>query len=153
MDWPPLQGQEIAHLKEHFGSAQQLRASFDSESEVRDLICLFWPGILLQWSKETERADKRRRREVLRGALETLTTRPARPDLAQAFDQSTRDNPLVLLEAEERLARERYALLLAGFIKETRLLTDPDSAWKRLFDAQRSKTLRNRFKAWSNFRM
>ena len=32
MDWPHLQGQEIARLREHFGSAQQLRASFDNES-------------------------------------------------------------------------------------------------------------------------
>ena len=62
---------------------------------------------LLQWSQETERADKRRRREILRGALETLTTCPSRPDLSQAFDQSTRDNPLVLLEG---LARRKKAM-------------------------------------------
>ena len=191
MEWPPLQGQEVALLREHYASPLQLRASFDSEAEASDLINLYWPGIgtdgvkervkiLLQWSSDTERAVKRRRREILREALETLTTRPVRPDLAESFDQSTRENPLVLLEgmarrkkamsgdadptqraAEERTAREKYALLLAGFVKEAKLpvvdqlqgVSDPDSAWKRLFGSRRSKTLRNRFKSWSHFRM
>ena len=191
MEWPKLQGQEIVCLKEHFGSPLQLLAAFDSEDEVKELISIYWPGMgpdgvrervktLLKWSAENAKAGKRRRREILRDSLETLPTRPARPELATSFEEATRDNPLVLLEGlarrkkllrseadpaqranEERVAREKYAVLLCGFIKEAKLpvteqlqdVSDPDSVWKRLFGNRRSKTLRNRYKSWSHFRM
>ena len=61
------------------------------------------------------------------------------------------------LEADQR---KEYALKLAGFIREAKLpvceiiarLSDPDEAWPRLFGTRRSKTLRNRYRAWVRFR-
>ena len=117
MEWPKLQGQEIARLKEHFGSPLHLLAAFDSEDEIKELIDVYWPGIgsdgvkervktLLKWSADNAKAGKRRRREILRDSLETLPSRPARPELAKSFEEATRDNPLVLLEVIDSHAGE-----------------------------------------------
>ena len=60
----------------------------------------------------------------------------------------------------EREQRELYALQMAEIIREACLpvvfqldvLQDPNKAWVRIFGSRRSKTLRNRLKAWKKFR-
>ena len=63
------------------------------------------------------------------------------------------------LEAEE-LAKKKWAMVLAEFITESKLpavasfhgLANVNAAWVRAFGARRSKTLRNRAKAWKRVR-
>ena len=60
----------------------------------------------------------------------------------------------------ERTQRDRFALQLAAFLKESCLpvslqlevLDDPNKGWIRIFGARRSKTLRNRYRDWNRFR-
>eukprot|EP00435_Cladocopium_sp_Y103_P067033 s408_g29.t1 len=60
----------------------------------------------------------------------------------------------------EREQRTVYALQLAELLKEAclpvtfqiELLQDPNRAWVRIFGSRRSKTLRNRLRAWQKFR-
>ena len=102
-----------------------------------------------------------------------------RPKLADTFDELARSNPLTLLPAllrrkrlqrentdatqradEEKLLRKKYALQLAEVIREAKLplaeqlreVEKPEEVWPRIFGTRRSKTLRNRLKAWIHFR-
>ena len=96
----------------------------------------------------------------------------------EEFEEIVRDSPAYVLEiAKRRLKRKRehkglqraelendqrniYALQLAGIVKEAclpvtfqlELLQDPNRAWIRVFGNRRSKTLRNRLRAWQKFR-
>ena len=45
MDWPSLQGQEIAQLKASFKNPQHLEAAFDDDEGARELLRLLLPGI------------------------------------------------------------------------------------------------------------
>ena len=112
------------------------------------------------------------------GLWETLPTSSAKPDVADRFEQIVHQNPLALLSGLERRKkasrsdidntqratmerqdRERYAVLLAGFIREADLpvvkhlsgVMDAD-VWLKVFGRRRSRTLRNRYKDWTNFR-
>ena len=61
---------------------------------------------------------------------------------------------------QENMDRDKYALELAWYIQEACLpaslqiatLDEPAKGWKRVFGGRRSKTLRNRVRAWSKFR-
>ena len=96
----------------------------------------------------------------------------------EEFEEIVRDSPSYVLElAKRRLKRKRehkglqraeleneqrniYALQLAEVVKEAclpvtfqlELLQDPNRAWIRIFGNRRSKTLRNRLRAWQKFR-
>ena len=96
----------------------------------------------------------------------------------EEFEEIIRDSPAYVLEiAKRRLKRKRehkglqraeleheqrnvYALQLAEIVREAclpvtfqlELLQDPNKAWIRIFGNRRSKTLRNRLRAWQKFR-
>ena len=97
--------------------------------------------------------------------------------MSEVFDESVKQNPLALLAAldrrkkampsdldanqraeTEKLALDEYAMLLADIIKNAALplvaqleaVDDGGVSWKRIFGARRSKTLRNRYKAWKS---
>ncbi|CAE7235577.1 unnamed protein product [Symbiodinium sp. CCMP2592] len=168
----------------------QLHAAFDGREEAAELIEVFMPGInrdgkyqradvLVTWARENESAIKRQRRESLHGMWEVLPQQRVVPKLTDTFDELARSNPLVLLPAlqrkrrllkentdatqrakEEQLAKKKYALQLAGILKEAKLplvqqlegVDQPEEVWPRIFGTRRSKTLRNRLKAWQPFR-
>ncbi|CAE7351564.1 unnamed protein product [Symbiodinium sp. CCMP2592] len=168
----------------------QLHAAFDGREEAAELIEVFLPGInrdgkyqradvLVTWARENESAIKRQRRESLHGMWEVLPQQRVVPKLTDTFDELARSNPLVLLPAlqrkrrllrentdatqrakEEQLAKKKYALQLAGILKEAKLplvqqlegVDQPEEVWPRIFGTRRSKTLRNRLKAWQPFR-
>ncbi|CAE7222603.1 unnamed protein product [Symbiodinium sp. CCMP2592] len=135
--------------------------------------------VLVAWAQENESAIKRQRRESLHGMWEVLPQQRVVPKLTDTFDELARSNPLVLLPAlqrkrrllrentdatqrakEEQLARKKYALQLAEILKEAKLplvqqlegVDRPEEVWPRIFGTRRSKTLRNRLKAWQPFR-
>ncbi|CAE7243210.1 unnamed protein product [Symbiodinium sp. CCMP2592] len=135
--------------------------------------------VLVAWAQENESAIKRQRRESLHGMWEVLPQQRVVPKLTDTFDELARSNPLVLLPAlqrkrrllkentdatqrakEEQLARKKYALHLAEILKEAKLplvqqlegVDRPEEVWPRIFGTRRSKTLRNRLKAWQPFR-
>ena len=98
--------------------------------------------------------------------------------LQEEFEEIIRDSPAYVLEiAKRRLKRKRehkglqraeleheqrnvYALQLAEIVREAclpetfqlELLQNPNKAWIRIFGNRRSKTLRNRLRAWQKFR-
>ncbi|CAE7632161.1 unnamed protein product [Symbiodinium sp. CCMP2592] len=135
--------------------------------------------VLVAWAQENESAIKRQRRESLQGMWEVLPQQRVVPKLTDTFDELARSNPLVLLPAlqrkrrllrentdatqrakEEQLAKKKYALQLAEILKEAKLplvlqlegVDRPEEVWPRIFGTRRSKTLRNRLKAWEPFR-
>ena len=157
--------------------------------EAAELVGALWPGIsaqgcdqraqlLMEWSKEAQREHKRQKRLGFFKILETLPGQAADRSVSEVFEESTRQNPLALLAAlerrkkimpldqdasqraeKEKLAREKYAVLLADVIKGASLplvaqleaIQDGGASWKRIFGTRRSKTLRNRYKAWKAF--
>ena len=189
MEWPPWQGQEVARLKELYGKPAVLRAAIDDQKDAVSLTESLFPGVpesavkaradaLFQWFTRTERAAKVARRETLTQMWETLPGEHEPRDLPAQFDESTKQNPLVLLEGlarrkralksdvdpsqraeEERQAREKYAALLSGVITKAKLpvvqyllgVSDSDAVWTRLFGTRRSRTLRNRYKSWDAY--
>ena len=98
--------------------------------------------------------------------------------IQEEFEEIVRDSPTYVLDlARRRLKRKRdskglqraelengqrniYALQLAEVLKEAclpvtfqlELLQDPNRAWVRIFVSRRSKTVRNRLRAWQKFR-
>ena len=191
LDWPPLQGQEVAKIKESFKNSVQLAAAFDTEAEASELVEALWPGIssqgrdqrakaLVQWAQEAQSAHKRQRRLGFFHMLETLPGAEPSRSVSDIFDESVKQNPLALLAAlerrkkatpsdmdanqraaKEKLSRERYAILLSDIIKNAGLpvvaqleaVDDGGLSWKRVFGTRRSKTLRNRYKAWKPFEL
>ena len=187
--WPSLQGQEIAKIRESFSSPLQLAGAFDTVEEAAELVGALWPGIsaqgcdqraqlLMEWSKEAQREHKRQKRLGFYKILETLPGQAADRSVSEVFEESSKQNPLALLAAlerrkkimpldqdasqraeKEKLAREKYAVLLADVIKGASLplvaqleaIQDGGVSWKRIFGTRRSKTLRNRYKAWKAF--
>ena len=55
MDWPPLQGQEVAQLKSNFRNPQHLEAAFDDDEGARELLKLLLPGIAQEGLKPARR--------------------------------------------------------------------------------------------------
>ena len=190
MSWPEMQGQELAVLKGAFTTPLQLHAAFDGREEAAELVSAFWPGIsdegrnqradvLMSWAAANGASIKRQRRESFNRMQESLPRCKGKPQLAAAFDEIARDNPLTLLPAlqrkrrqmresmdatqraeEERTSRKKYALQSGGIIREAKLplieqlagVGEPEEVWPRIFGSRRSKTLRNRLKAWLPFR-
>ncbi|CAE7237781.1 unnamed protein product [Symbiodinium sp. CCMP2592] len=135
--------------------------------------------VLVAWAQENESVIKRQRRESLQGMWEVLPQQRVVPKLTDTFDELARSNPLVLLPAlqrkrrllrentdatqrakEEQLAKKKYALQLAEILEQAKLplvqqlegVDRPEEVWPRIFGTRRSKTLRNRLKAWEPFR-
>ena len=191
LDWPPLQGQEVAKIKESFRNPVQLAAAFDTEAEASELVEALWPGIssqgrdhraktLVKWAQDTQSAHKRQRRFGFFHMLETLPGADSSRSVSDIFDESVKQNPLALLAAlerrkkaipsdldanqraaKEKLSREKYAVLLSDIIKNAGLpvvaqleaVDDGGLSWTRIFGSRRSKTLRNRYKAWKSFEL
>ena len=189
MEWPPLQGQEVSVLKQTFLSPEHLEAAFDSEDEAGELSSLVFSGIsaggladrkraLMHWKDRVQGAAKRMRRDAFTSMVEKLPGSQEVQSLTEVFASETRKNPLVLLPGldrrrkalkldkdatqraeQEKLAREKYALLLCQVIQSAKLplveilsgIEDPEGAWKRVFGTRRSKTLRNRYRSWRSF--
>ena len=189
MDWPPWQGQEVARLRELYGKPSVLHAAIDDQKDAVNLTESLFPGVpesavkaradaLFEWFMRSERAAKVARRETLAHMWEILPGEHEPRDLPAQFDETTKQNPLVLLEGlarrkralksdadpsrraeEERQAREKYAALLSGVITRAKLpvveylsgVSDSDAVWTRLFGTRRSRTLRNRYKSWDTY--
>ena len=109
MDWPPLQGQEVAQLKSNFRNPQHLEAAFDDDEGARELLKLLLPGIaqegleartqtLVKWRDQCQRPSKVLRRDSFYGMMEQLSSGVGRPPtLQETFASEARMNPLVLL--------------------------------------------------------
>ena len=189
MDWPAFTGPELVQWQSIFKRPETLEAAFDDIAGARSLVETLHQGIsqegrdlradlLVKWQKGAQSATKRARRETLAGLWETLPTSSAKPCVADRFEQIVHQNPLALLSGLERRKkasrsdvdntqratmerqdREKYAVLLAGFIREADLpvvkhlsgVMDAD-VWLKVFGRRRSRTLRNRYKDWTNFR-
>ena len=114
MDWPSLQGQEIAQLKASFKNPQHLEAAFDDDEGARELLRLLLPGIapegleartqiLVKWRDQCQRPSKVLRRDSFIGMMEQLSSRMGRvPTLQETYASEARMNPLVLLPGLER---------------------------------------------------
>ena len=140
--------------------------------------CNLWAQLLVDWSKEAQRAHKRQKRLGFFKIMETLPGQTVSRSVSEVFEESLKQNPSALLAAlerrkqilpldqdasqraeKEKLAREKYAILLADVIKGAALplvaqleaIQDGGTLWKRIFGTRRSKTLRNRCKAWKAF--
>ncbi|OLP76746.1 hypothetical protein AK812_SmicGene43280, partial [Symbiodinium microadriaticum] len=135
--------------------------------------------VLEDWRLRMEPVVKNQRRlavRTLHGSLDMEIADSTK--LQAAYKAVTSDQPLTLLPSllrrernaskfvdsteranREKNERERYSILLCGFIKEADLpviseirdLADPEAATKRLFGARRSKTLRNRYRSWKRY--
>ena len=189
LEWPAFQGQELARIREVFTQPLQLAAAYDNDAEATELVEALWPGIsqpgcknrvqlLLDWAKDSEQAMKRQKRLGYYKHMEVLPGHGASRSVSDVFDESVKQNPLALLASlerrkkvlpldmdsnqraeKEKLAREKYAVLLSDVIKGSSLpvvaqleaVDDGELAWKRIFGTRRSKTLRNRYKAWKSF--
>ena len=133
----------------------------------------------MEWSKDISRELKRQRRESFQRMWEHLPGYKEKQHVSEAYESLVRLNPLSLLEGierrrrslsqsvdskqratEEKLAKDKFAALLAGIIVEAKLpvvshlakVSKPEAVWARLFGTRRSKTLRNRYKSWMHFR-
>ena len=135
---------------------------------------------LMTWKDGASRASKRHRLDMSAGIISLgYSSHAAAPSVCETFDRLTVLSPAALLEihsrkqARERRAqdpnsrasqecadRKRYALELASFMVEAGLpvvaeveaLSSPEEGWERIFGSRRSKTLRNRVRAWRCFR-
>ena len=136
---------------------------------------------LMIWKAAHSSLVKRQRRLHLERVSETLlvTGEPVPTKAAHDFEDIIRNDPKVFLEMakgaqkrrgdsalprtraeKEEKERRRYALELGTIIEEACLpvslqiveLEKPETAWIRIWGSRRSKTLRNRFRAWSRFR-
>ena len=109
-----------------------------------------------------------------------LEEQPSKRSLADSFGQIVRSDPKYFLGKAKELAKkkrdgknragsrqeqeekdqQKYALELASFISEACLpvslciesLDDSQRAWVRIFGRRRSRTLRNRVRAWARYR-
>ena len=136
--------------------------------------------VILQWKeKSMTRAFNSLLSLQCRNSFEHIR-HPAQVEhrtIQEDFEEIVKESPAYVLDmAKRRLKRKRetkgsqraeveneqrqvYALQLAEIIKEAvlpvtvqiDLLQDPNRAWVRIFGSRRSKTLRNRLKAWQRF--
>ena len=137
---------------------------------------------VMDWHQQSAPKIKRKRKLDLDRSFEHCSHPGSQlaVDLSEEFENIVRGDPSYLLEIAKRLQKnrksdplaaptrhekelrdkERFALELATLIQEAALpvslqietLQDPKKAWFRIFGSRRSKTLRNRFRAWSRFR-
>lgn len=137
---------------------------------------------LYEWSVRCTSAVKRARLATVRNLeynLQPLGEVNSDADPSEVFECIVKEGPRYALEVARRVQksrkeesgvtraerekkdRDRYALELASIIEEAGLpivaqiqqLDDPNKSWKRIFGNRRSKTLRNRLRAWTKFRM
>lgn len=137
-------------------------------------------NLLLKWKQDMDRPCRRlltQRCVFSFSHLQCPGVRTVRT-LQEDFEDIVRDSPGYVLDlAKRRLKRKReqkgtqraeleheqrrvYAIQLAELIKEAYLpvtlqlemLQDPNKAWVRIFGNRRSKTLKNRLRAWTKFR-
>ena len=81
-------------------------------------------------------------------------------EIAKRVAQQRKSSTVNRADLEEAL-RDKYAMELATFVSEAGLpvvyqihqLDNSNKAWKRIFGSRRGKTLRNRFRSWSKFRL
>ncbi|CAE7226635.1 FCPC [Symbiodinium sp. CCMP2592] len=135
---------------------------------------------LLEWHADNARTVASGRREARRRLTECLPSVPGTGlSLHEHYNQIALQSPLALLPVlrkrklatdrvvdrgaratEEIRLRQEYALRLAAIMQEAQLpvckvlagVSNAEEAWPRLFGTRRSKTLRNRFRAWDKFR-
>ncbi|CAE7230724.1 unnamed protein product [Symbiodinium sp. CCMP2592] len=135
---------------------------------------------LLEWHADNARTVASGRRESRRRLTECLPSVPGTGlSLHEHYNQIALQSPLALLPVlrkrklatdrvvdrgaratEEIRLRQEYALRLAAIMQEAQLpvckvlagVSNAEEAWPRLFGTRRSKTLRNRFRAWDKFR-
>ncbi|CAE7416198.1 unnamed protein product [Symbiodinium sp. CCMP2592] len=135
---------------------------------------------LLEWHADNARTVASGRRESRRRLTECLPSVPGTGlSLHEHYNQIALQSPLALLPVlrkrklatdrvvdrgaratEEIRLRQEYALRLAASMQEAQLpvckvlagVSNAEEAWPRLFGTRRSKTLRNRFRAWDKFR-
>ncbi|CAE7032383.1 unnamed protein product [Symbiodinium sp. CCMP2592] len=135
---------------------------------------------LLEWHTDVSRLVASGRREARRRLTECLPGVPGTGlSLHEHYNQIALQSPLALLPVlrkrklatdrvvdrgaratEEIRLRQEYALRLAAIMQEAQLpvrkvlagVSNAEEAWPRLFGTRRSKTLRNRFRAWDKFR-
>ena len=134
------------------------------------------------WVRNSGAAFKRRRLSVISAMDCTLSPCDSVPKVSvdAVFEEIVHSSPRFALDAVKKIikrmkkpesqttrasreaaALDRWALELASIIQEAWLpvvyhvegLSDPSSAWKRIFGNRRAKTLRNRYRAWSTFRL
>ena len=133
-----------------------------------------------EWSRGQQFSFKRRRRELVSELEYSLFPKKtdAHVEASETYESIIKDDPKYALEVAKRVAKQRkvaalnradveemlrnkFALELAACITEAGLpvvnqilqLDDPNKAWKRVFGARRGKTLRNRFRSWSRYRL
>ena len=136
---------------------------------------------LMHWKRTTATVVKRQCRMQLERASERLLTvgEPLPARTALDYEDIIRNDPKVFLEVAKRVQkrksdgilpgtraekedkeRNRFALELGSIIEEACLpvslqiveLKKPEMAWLRIWGNRRSKTLRNRYRAWSKYR-
>ncbi|CAE7235547.1 unnamed protein product [Symbiodinium sp. CCMP2592] len=135
---------------------------------------------LLEWHTDVSGLVASGRREARRRLTECLPGVPGTGlSLHEHYNQIALQSPLALLPVlrkrklatdrvvdrgaratEEIRLRQEYALRLAAIMQEAQLpvckvlagVSNAEEAWPRLFGTRRSKTLRNRFRAWDKFR-
>ena len=131
---------------------------------------------LVAWADKHQRSFKRAKREIAVGQfVAPLGFRTQGTAPCDTYEEIVRGDPKIALEllkktqkarkgndvagpraGREDQDREKYAHELARILEEARLpvvshiamLDNPNKAWSRIFGARRSKTLRNRFRAW-----
>ena len=137
---------------------------------------------LFEWSRANQGVVKRCRRDLVSRTQYTLATlnTPVQLSASEAFEQIVQSEPKYALEVAKKVVkarkadrsggsraeteaaeRKRFALELSVLIKEACLpvvyqieqLDNQNIAWERIFGSRRSKTLRNRFRAWNKYRM
>ena len=136
---------------------------------------------LVEWADTHQRAFKRVKREMATGQVAAPIRVSQQCDVTcDTYENIVRGDPKVALDLlkktrksrragdaggsraeQEDQERERYAHELACVLNEAGLpvvshismLDNPDKAWSRIFGSRRSKTLRNRFRAWTRVRL
>lgn len=188
LEWPVLEPSVLSFIRRHFVSPLHLQAAFDDEQDCIDLIKVEFPDIidetlrdqaasLMLWQSSLAPAFKRARRTC----VSDLSSKLRSPEIFTLHDKYRdllQTNSSVVLEmlAKKRQRkykdeapdararrfeseRRKYALPLAGVIKQARLpiapiieaLDDPVAGWVHLFAARRSNTLKARFQTWRPF--
>ena len=137
---------------------------------------------LQTWAVDNRGALKRCRCELMLRAQYTWNcdANPSNLSASDAFEQIVQSGPKYALEVAKKMVkarkadksggsradteaaeRMRFAMELSVILKEActpvvyqiEQLDNQNMAWERIFGSRRAKTLRNRFRAWSKYRM
>ena len=170
----------LANSFDSFEEAAALVRQLFSNTGVDHLIEDEAARKLVEWSEQHQRAFKRAKRNIALSTLAApvkILGQLYSP--CDSYEEIVRGDPKIALEVlkksrksrkgvdvggaraeREDHERERFAHELACILQEAclpvvdhiSLLDNPDKAWSRIFGSRRSKTLRNRFRAWSKVR-